>query len=108
MLKNTYTVCWIWSLHLLNVTPLDYLLLAYGKDWAYAPYVSDLPMLWAHTHNVAATVTPDMLDKTWSETEYIFRVLQAINGKYIEVSWNEQIVIQIHLVPLPNVNIIFI
>jgi hypothetical protein len=40
---------------------------AYVKDQVYASHTTELPLLRAHVHDVIATVTLDVLDKTWQQ-----------------------------------------
>jgi hypothetical protein len=45
----------------------------------------DLPMLRDRIRDVIASVTPDMLDRTWQEIEYRLDIIRATSGSHVEV-----------------------
>jgi hypothetical protein len=51
----------------------------------YATHVPDLPLLRDRIRVVIASVSPDMLDRTWQETEYRLDISRATSGSHVEV-----------------------
>jgi hypothetical protein len=48
------------------------------KDRVLATRVPDLPTLRARIHDVIATVTREMLDRTWVETEFTLYIVPPV------------------------------
>jgi len=68
-----------------DITPLDFFLWRYVKDKVFSIPVPDITNLKARITYVFATVTKDMLENTWRETDYRLDVLRATKGAHVEV-----------------------
>ena len=66
-----------------DITPLDFFLWRYVKDKVFWTRVADITNLKARITDGIATVTEDMLENTWRETDYRLDVLRATNGTYV-------------------------
>jgi len=60
-----------------DITPLDFFLWGYVKDKVFWTPVLDITNLKARITDGIATVTEDMLENTWRETDYRLDVLRA-------------------------------
>jgi len=65
--------------------PLDLFLWGYVKDKVFSTPVPDITNLKARITDAFATVTEDMLENTWRETDYRLNVLRATKGAHVEV-----------------------
>jgi len=65
--------------------PLDFFLWGYVKDKVFWTPVADITNLKARITDGIATVTEDMLENTWKETDYRLDVLCATKGAHVEV-----------------------
>ena len=65
--------------------PLDYFLLGYVKDKVFSTPVPDITNLKTRVTDDFATITEDMLENTWRETDYRLDVLRATKGAHVEV-----------------------
>ena len=74
-----------WSPRSPNLTPLDFLLWAYVKDYVFATPVNDIGELRTRIHDMTATITGEMLTRTLQEFEYRLDIVRAINGAHVEV-----------------------
>ena len=70
-----------------DITPPDFLLWRYVKDKVFSTPVPDITNLKARITDAFATITEDMLENTWRETDYRLYVLRATKGAYVEVYW---------------------
>ena len=68
-----------------DITPLDFFLWGYVKDKVFSTPVPDITNLKARITDAFATVTEDMLENTWRETDYRLDVLRARKGVHAEV-----------------------
>jgi len=67
------------------ITPLDFFLWGYVKDKVFSTPVPDITNLKARITDAFVTVTEDMLENTWRETDYRLDVLRATKGAHVEV-----------------------
>jgi len=67
------------------ITPLDFFLWGYVKDKVFSTAVPDITNLKARITDAFATITEDVLENTWRETDYRIDVLCATKGAYVEV-----------------------
>lgn len=67
-----------------DITPLDFFFWGYIKNVVYSEKVRDLVHLRERISDAIATVTPDMIQRTWQEIDYRFDVCRATNGAHIE------------------------
>ncbi|PNF20655.1 hypothetical protein B7P43_G03020, partial [Cryptotermes secundus] len=67
-----------------DFTPLDFLW-GYLKNIVYQVTINDLQHLKARIRDIAATVTPNMLQATWNEVEYRLDICRATKGAHIEI-----------------------
>jgi len=65
--------------------PLDFFLWGYVKDKVFSTPVPDIINLKARIRDTFATITEDMLQNTWRETDYRLDVLHTTKGAYVEV-----------------------
>ena len=68
-----------------NITPLGFFLWGYVKDKVFSTPVPDITNLKARITDAFATITEDMLENTWRETDYRLDVLRATKGANVEV-----------------------
>ena len=68
-----------------DITPLDFFLLGYVKEEVFLTPVPDIINLKARITDALATVTEDVLENTWRETDYRLDVLRATKGAHAEV-----------------------
>jgi len=68
-----------------DITPLDFFLWGYVKDKVFSTTVPDITHLKARITDAFATITEDMLENTWRETDYRLEVLCATKGAHVEV-----------------------
>ena len=59
--------------------------MGYVKDKVFSTPVPDITNLKARIADGIATVTEDMLENTWRETDYRLDVLRATKGAHVEV-----------------------
>ena len=64
---------------------LDFFLWRYVKDKVLSTPVPDITNLNARITDDFATITEDMLENTWSETDYRLDVLRATKRAHVEV-----------------------
>jgi len=74
-----------WSPRSLDITPLDFFLWGYVKDKVFSTPVPDITNLKARITDAFATITEDILENTWKETDYRLDVLRATKGAHVEV-----------------------
>ena len=74
-----------WPPHSPDITPLDFFLWGYVKDIVFRTKVTGLQDLKTRIQAAVATVTPDMLARTWQEIDYRLDILRATNGAHVEV-----------------------
>jgi hypothetical protein len=67
-----------------DLTPVDFFLWGYVKNCVYGEKIGDLQHLWDRIATAIATVTPDIIQRTWHEIEYCLDVCRATNGAHIE------------------------
>ena len=91
-LDATFPYWWIrrdgptlWPPRSPDITPLDFFLWRYVKDKVYSTPVPDITNLKASITDAFATITEDMLENTWRETDYRLDVLRATKGAHVEV-----------------------
>ena len=68
-----------------DITPLDFFLWGYVKDRVYATQVAKINQLRERIENVIATVTPEMLQRTWIELDHRLDILRVTGGAHVEV-----------------------
>ena len=69
-----------------RISPLlDFFLWRYVKDKVFSTPVPDITNLKAIITDAFVTVTEDMLENTWRETDYRLDVLRATKGAHVEV-----------------------
>jgi len=68
-----------------DITPLDFFLWRYVKDKVFWTPVPDIRNLKARITDGIATVTEDMLENTWRESDCRLDVLRATKGAHVEV-----------------------
>ena len=68
-----------------DLTPLDFFLWGYAKDRVFATPVNDIGELLTRNRDVIATITGEMLTRTFQEFEYTLDILRATNGAHVEV-----------------------
>jgi len=68
-----------------DITPLNFFLWRYVKDKVFSTPVLDITNLKERITDAFATVTEDMLENTWRETDYRLDVLRATKGARVEV-----------------------
>jgi len=66
-------------------SPPDFFLWGYVKDKLFSTPVPDITNLKARITDAFATITEDMLENTWRETDYRLGVLRATKGAHVEV-----------------------
>ncbi|KAJ4437430.1 hypothetical protein ANN_17574 [Periplaneta americana] len=71
-----------------DITPLDFFLWSYVKDRVFASPVQDLQDLRTRIRDIIATVSMDMLDRTWNELEYILHILRATTVNFPKTGLN--------------------
>jgi hypothetical protein len=67
------------------VTTLNFFLWGYVKDKVFSTPVPDITNLKARITDALATITEDMLENTWRETDYQLDVLCVTKGAHVEV-----------------------
>ena len=60
-----------------DITPLDFSLCGYVKDSVFPTPVPDITNLKARITDAFVTITEDMLENTWRETDFRLDVLRA-------------------------------
>ena len=65
--------------------PLDFFLWGYVKDKVFSTPVTDIANLKARKTDAFATITEDVFENTWRETDYRLVVLRATKGAHVEV-----------------------
>jgi hypothetical protein len=64
--------------------PLDFFLWGY-EDKVFSTPVPDITNVKARITDAFASITEDMLENTWRETDYRLDVLRATKGAHVEV-----------------------
>jgi len=64
--------------------PLDFLLWGCVKDKVFSTPVPDITNLKARITDTLATITEEMLENTWRETDYRLDVLRATEEAHVE------------------------
>jgi hypothetical protein len=64
-----------------DLTPMDCFLWGYVKNCVYGEKIRDFQ----HLRDRIATVTPEIIQRTWHEIEYRLDVCRATNGAHIEI-----------------------
>jgi len=67
-----------------DITPLTFFM-GYVKGKVFSIPVPDFTNLKARITDAFVTVTEDMLENTWRETDYWLNVLRATKGAHVEV-----------------------
>ena len=67
------------------ITPLDFILRGFVKDKMFSTPVPDITNFKTRITDAFATITEDMLENTWRETDYRLDVLRATKGAHVEV-----------------------
>jgi hypothetical protein len=65
--------------------PLNLFMWGYVKDIVYKTPVTSSDELKLRIVAAIETVTPQMLENTWRETEYRLDILRAMNGARVEI-----------------------
>ena len=65
--------------------PIDFFLLRYVKDKVFSTPVPDITNLKARITDAFATITEEMLENTWRETDCRLDALRATKGAHVEV-----------------------
>jgi len=65
--------------------PLDFFLWGYVKDKVFSTPVPDITNLKAGITDAFATITEDILENTWTETDNRLDVLRATKGAHVKV-----------------------
>ena len=68
-----------------DITPLDFFLWGYVKDKVFSTPVPDITNLKARITDDFATITEDMLENAWRESDCRLDVLRAAKGAHVEV-----------------------
>jgi len=68
-----------------DIAHLDFFLWGYVKEKVFTTPVPDITNLKARITDTCATITEDMLENTWRETDYLLDVLRATKGAHVEV-----------------------
>lgn len=68
-----------------DLTPLDFFLWGYVKNMVYQVKINNLQHLKTRIRDAMATVTPNMLQATWTEVEYRLDICRATRGAHIEI-----------------------
>ena len=68
-----------------DIAPLEIFLWGYVKDKVFSTPVPDVTNFKARIIDAFATITEDMLENTWRETDYRLEVLRATKGAHVEV-----------------------
>jgi hypothetical protein len=74
-----------WPLRSPDLTPVDFFMWGYVKDIVYANLVLDLQNLRNRITNAISTITPDMLQCVWIETDYRLDIVRATNCVHVEI-----------------------
>jgi len=75
----------LWPPRSPDITPLDFFLWRYVKDKMFLTPVPDITNWKARITDAFATITEDMLENMWRETDYQLDVLRATKGAHVEV-----------------------
>jgi hypothetical protein len=68
-----------------DITPLDFFLWGYVKNIVYKTPVTSLDELKLRIVAAIETVTPQILENTWRDIEYLLDILRATKGAHVEV-----------------------
>jgi len=68
-----------------DIIPLDFFLWEYVKGKVFSTPVPDITNLKTIITDAFATITEDMLENTWRETDNRLYVLRATRGAHVEV-----------------------
>jgi hypothetical protein len=75
-----------WPPRSADLTPMDCFLWVYVKNSVYGEKIRDLQHLQDRIATAIATVTPEIIQRTWHEIEYRLDVCRATNGAHIETN----------------------
>lgn len=73
-----------WPHRITDLTPLDFLFWGYIKNIVYAQNIQSLQHLMEGINDEIATVTPDMILRTWTEMDCCLDVCCATEGDHIK------------------------
>jgi hypothetical protein len=83
-----------------DITPLDFFLWGYIKDKVFSTPVADITDLKARITDAFATITEDMLENTWRESDYyntdtcrLLRVNVNKNGRILNLHFKFRVFI---------------
>jgi len=68
-----------------EITPVDFFIWGYVKDKAFLTPVPDITNLKARKTDAFATITEDILESKWRETDCQLYVLHATKEEHVEV-----------------------
>lgn len=68
-----------------DITPLDFFLWGYIKDFVYSAPTPDVETLTFRIRAAIASVTPEMLDNTWAEIRKRLTLLVGRHGDHVEL-----------------------
>jgi hypothetical protein len=74
----------LWPPRSPDITPMDFFFWGYLKHIVYAEKIQDMHHLKERINSVITTVTPDMIQRTWSEINYRLDICRATGGAHIE------------------------
>ena len=75
----------IWPPRSSDLSPFDCFLCGYTKNTVYAEKIRNIEQLQERITSAIETVTRDMVEKKWQETEFRLDVSRATNGAHIEM-----------------------
>jgi len=92
VLNKRFSNAWIgrggpipWPPRSPDLSPLDFFLWGYIKNIVYAEKIRNIQHLQERIISAIATVTGDMIQKTWQEIEFRLDVSRATNGAHIKM-----------------------
>jgi len=68
-----------------DITPLEFFLWGYVTDKVFSKPVPDITNLKARITDASVTITEDILENTWRETDCRLDVLRATKGAHVKV-----------------------
>ena len=75
----------LWPPRSPDINPLDFFLWGYVKGKVFSTPVPDITNFKARLTDAFATITEDMLENTWRETDYRLDVLPTTKGASVEM-----------------------
>jgi len=75
----------LWPPRSPDITPLDFFLWGYVKHKMFSTPVPDITNLKARITDAFATITEDMSENTWRETDCQLDILHVTKGAHVEV-----------------------